>query len=162
MPTKLKALPFDDRNNSDFEAMTVRIRQGLETIRNNKALPATQINLARLAHCSRKTLSLRQWPIAELKRTKNERDTKHKDAEEEIPNESGNEENRERQLIKQVRNYQEQNGRLFDQVQHLEEQRSKSDLIISTLEQQVSWLTEQVRNLEKQLRMTKLSVVESG
>jgi chromosome segregation ATPase len=160
VPTKLKALPFDDRNNSDFEEMTVRIRQGLESIRKNKALNATQTTLARLAQCSRKTLSLRRWPIDELKRIKDERNTKHKNAEEEIPKESGNEENRERQLIKQVRNYQDQNGRLFDQVQHLQEQKSKADSIIGTLEQQVTGLTEEVRQLEKDLRMTKLGVVE--
>jgi hypothetical protein len=160
VPTKLKALPFDDRNNSDFEAMTVRIRQGLETIRNNKSLPATQTTLAKLAQCSRKTLSLRRWPIDELKRIKVERNSKHKDAEEKIPKQSGNEENRERQLIKQVRNYQDQNGRLFDQVQHLQEQKSNTDLITSTLEQQVIGLTEEVRRLEKELRKTKLAAVE--
>jgi len=160
MQAGLKALPFDDRNNRDFEEMTVRIRQGLELIRKKKSLDPTQATLEKLAQCSRRTLSLRRWPIEELKRIKDERNSKDKGFHEESPNESGFEENRERQLIRQVRNYQDQNGRLFDQVQHLEEQQSKSDLIISTLEQQVSGLTEEVQRLENQLRMTKMGVIE--
>jgi len=123
-------------------------------------LAPTQATLAKLAQCSRRTLSLRRWPVEELKRIKDERRSREKVPHEESPNESEIEQNRERQLIKQVRNYQDQNGRLFNQVQHLEEQQSKSVFIISTLEQQVSGLTEEVQRLEKQLRMTKLGVIE--
>jgi hypothetical protein len=159
MPAGLKALPFDDRNQRDFDEMTVRIRQGLEAIRKSKSLDPTQTTLAKLAQCSRRTLSLRRWPIEELKRIKDERRSREKVSQVESPNEEI-EHNRERQLIKQVRNYQDQNGRLFDQVQHLEEERSKSSLIISTLEQQVRGLSEEVQRLEKQLRMTKLGVIE--
>jgi len=160
MPAGLKALPFDDRNQRDFDEMTVRIRQGLESIRKSKSLDATQATLAKLAQCSRRTLSLRRWPIEELKRIKDECRSRKKDPHEESPKESEIEQNRERQLIKQVRNYQDQNGRLFNQVQHLEEQQSKSAFIISRLEQQVSGLTDEVQRLEKQLRMTRLEVVE--
>ncbi|HXM47850.1 MAG TPA: hypothetical protein VN956_08265 [Pyrinomonadaceae bacterium] len=160
MPAGLKALPFDDRNQRDFDEMTVLIRQGLESIRKSKALNPTQATLAKLAQCSRRTLSLRRWPIEQLKRIKDERRSREKDLHEESPNKSEIDQNRERQLIKQVRNYQDQNGRLFDQVQHLEEERSKSSLIISTLEQQVCGLTEEGQRLEKQLRMTKLGVIK--
>ena len=160
MSAGVKALPFADRNDRDFEEMTARIRQGLESIRKNRSLDPTQATLAKLARCSRRTLSLRRWPIEELKRIKDERRSKKKDSPEESLNKSEIEQNRERQLIKQVRNYQDQNGRLFDQVQHLEEERSKSSLIISTLEQQARGLTEEVQRLEKQLRMTKLGVIE--
>ena len=161
MPAGLKALPFVDRNDRDFEEMTARIRQGLESIRKNRSLDPTQAMLAKLAQCSRRTLSLRRWPIEELKRIKDARRSGKKDPHEESPNESEIEQNPERLLKKQVRNYQDQNGRLFDQMQHLEEQQSKSAFIISTLEEQVRGLTEEVQRLEKQLRMTRFGVIEN-
>jgi len=160
MPIGLRSLPFDDRNQRDFDDLTARIRQGLEVIRKKKSVKANQATLASLAQCSRRTLSLRRWPIDALKQLKDERRSREKDSHQESPNESENEQNQKRQLIKQVRNYQDQNGRLFDRVQHLEEEGSKSLLIISTLEQQVRTLKEEVQNLENQLRKTKLGVIE--
>ena len=160
MPIGLKVLPFDDRNQRDFDELTARIRQGLEVIRKNKSVKVGQANLANLAQCSRRTLSLRRWPIEALKQIKNERRSRENDSHEENLNETSIEQDREHQLIRQIRNYQGQNGRLFDQVQHLEEEQSKSVLIISSLEQQVSGLSEEVQRLEKQLRVTKLSVIE--
>src|SRR5689334_18660351 len=68
-----KALPFDERNQRDFNDMTARIRDSLDLIRKNRNLRATQDVLAELAKCSRRTLSLRVWPILELKKIKDAR-----------------------------------------------------------------------------------------
>jgi len=154
VPAGLKALPFADRNDRDFEEMTARIRQGLESIRKNRSLDPTQVTLAKLAQCSRRTLSLRIWPIEELKRIKEARPR----YEQPPTSDTAISVSKFHQCLleKQVKNYQRQNGELFDRVQDLEEEKSRSALALSTLENERDVLKEEVERLEKQLRRSKL------
>jgi hypothetical protein len=154
VPAGLKALPFADRNDRDFEEMTARIRQGLESIRKNRSLDPTQVTLAKLAQCSRRTLSLRIWPIEELRRIKESRPR----YEQQPPSDAAISVSKFHQCLleKQVKNYQRQNGELFDRVQDLEEEKSRSALALSTLENERDVLKEEVERLEKQLRRSKL------
>jgi hypothetical protein len=73
MRNELKRLPFDERNEQDFEDLTRRILDALALIRKDPSIPATQEKLAKLAECTRKTLHNRGWPITELKKIKEER-----------------------------------------------------------------------------------------
>lgn len=158
MPTGLKALPFDQKNQLDFDDMTNRIRQALELVQRSKSLKPTQTVLANLAKCSRRTLSLRRWPIEELKRIAKERRSGVSASNEKTtPN---IEKSRCDKLIEQIRNYQLENGRLFDRVQALEEEQSKSAFSIETLEQQRDEMAETIQRLEKQLRSSKIKLVD--
>jgi hypothetical protein len=158
----LKSLPFDEKNQLDFDEMTERIRTALDAIRKNKSLKATQNTLAKLAHCSRRTLSLRRWPVEELKRIKNQRNPEPA----EIKSVASAKRilrttQSEAQLIGQVRTYQAQNGTLFDRIQGLEEDKSRSALIQTTLEAQLSGARETIHELEMELRRTKLKAVKA-
>jgi Mg2+ and Co2+ transporter CorA len=156
----LKSLPFDERNQRDFEEITERIRTALDAIRKSKSLKPTQSTLARLAQCSRRTLSLRRWPIEELKRIKQNRNPNAAESESgSPPKRTGRTNQNEAQLIAQIRNYQDQNGKLFDRLQGLEEEKSRSVFIQKTLEEQLNASRETVRELERELRMTNLKVV---
>ncbi len=156
----LKALPFDERNHRDFEEMTQRIRGALDLIRTSRSLKPTQSTLAKLAGCSRRTLSLRGWPIVELKRIKTQRNPDgHKSESVGPTNKTAGTNQNEAQLIAQIRNYQKQNGRLFDRVQGLEEEKVRATLVQGILEEQVSALTERVGELEKEIRMTTFRLV---
>jgi Mg2+ and Co2+ transporter CorA len=157
----LKGLPFDERNQRDFEEITERIRTALEAIRKSKSLKPTQTTLARLAQCSRRTLSLRRWPIEELKGIKEKRNPGPVESKMSSPNRKLKTNQNEAQLIAQIRNYQNQNATLFDRVHALEEEQSRSALIRCNLEEQLRALRETVSELEKELRMTKLKVVPS-
>lgn len=158
----LKSWPFDEKNQLDFDEMTERIRAGLDAIRKNRSLKATQSTLAKLARCSRRTLSLRRWPVEELKRIKDQRNPEE-NKRESILSTKGflRTTQNEAQLIAQIRKYQAQNGTLFDRVQGLEEDKSRSALIQKTLEEQLSSARETISQLEKELRKTKLKVVKA-
>lgn len=161
MAVTLKSLPFDEKNQLDFDEMTERIRTGLDAIRKNKSLKATQSTLAKLAQCSRRTLSLRRWPVEELKRIKNKRSPDEVESESVLsPKRTLRTTQNEAQLIVQVRAYQAQNGTLFDRVQGLEEEKSRSALIQKTLDAELSAARETISELEKELRKTKLKVVK--
>jgi Mg2+ and Co2+ transporter CorA len=157
----IKSLPFDERNQRDFEEITERIRTALDAIRKSKSLKPTQSTLARLAQCSRRTLSLRRWPIEELKRIKANRNPDGAESEISSPTRKVRTNQNEAQLIAQIRNYQDQNGRLFDRVQGLEEEKARSALVQKSLEDQLTVSAERVRELEKEIRMTKLKLVEA-
>lgn len=143
-----KALPFDERNQRDFNDMTARIRDALDLIRKNKNLRATQDVLAELAQCSRRTLSLRVWPILELKKIKDAR-SNHINAVERKAD-VRNAVKTDSLLIKQVKNYQAQNGELFYRLQNLEEDKARSIAVISTLENQIQTLKEKLVSLEQE------------
>lgn len=149
-----KALPFDERNQRDFDDMTTRIRDALDLIRKNKSLRVTQDALAELAQCSRRTLSLRVWPILELKKIKDARSNHIKAVEGKadvlttVKTDS--------LLITQVKNYQIQNGELFDRLQNLEEDKARLVVVISTLEHQLQTLKEKLNSLERENRRAKL------
>ena len=44
-----KRMPFDERNDQDFEEVTNRIRNALSTLRADSSLKATEASLAELA-----------------------------------------------------------------------------------------------------------------
>jgi len=159
MPVRLKALPFDERNDRDFEDLTNRIRNGLDLIRKTKSLKPTQDTLAKLAKCSRRTLSLRRWPVEELKKIKHPPFVDRQSQTVAGAIKKGKGETPLTQLINQIRNYQDQNGQLFDRVQYLEEEQVTSALIRKSLEEDLEELRNQINQLEKQLRTTKLTVV---
>jgi hypothetical protein len=149
-----KALPFDERNQRDFDDMTARIRDALDLIRKNKSLRATQDALAEFAQCSRRTLSLRVWPILELKKIKEARSS-HLKAVEGKPD-VRTAVKTSSLLIKQVKNYQTQNGELFDRLQDLEEDKARLVVVVSTLEHQLQALKEKLNSLEREARRVKL------
>jgi hypothetical protein len=159
MPAALKALPFDKRNDQDFEDLTNRIRDGLALIRKSKSLKPTQDTLAKLAQCSRRTLSLRRWPIEQLKEIKNTPSGDDENQPVAATAGKGRGDGYETLLVTQIRNYQDQNGQLFDRVQYLEDEQSRWALIKTTLEEQRDALRERVYQLENELRTTKLTIV---
>jgi hypothetical protein len=161
MPTVLKALPFDERNDRDFDDLTNRIRSGLDSIRKSTSLKPTQDTLAKLAQCFRRTLSLRRWPIEELNRIKRNRKTEVTESTIVSPVQKKLRNQRESDLISQIKNYQEQNGLLFDRVQTLEEDQARSSLIQKALEEQLTASLQKVTHLEKESRITNLRVVET-
>lgn len=71
-PETPSALPFDERNQQDFMLVTKRIQDALELMANDRRLKRTEINLAKLAGCSRGTLRNRTWPIEQLHKLKEE------------------------------------------------------------------------------------------
>jgi hypothetical protein len=152
MPRVLTPLPFDQRNEKDFEEMTERIKHALDIIRKKKTIRATVKELAGLAApCSPKTLYLRSWPIIELKKIKEDRRINKGSVPKVIKGQRGNietEYNHEILLIKQVQNYQDQNGALFDQVQDLKAQ-------VSMLENAVKVITEEKAEAEEENRKLK-------
>lgn len=65
--------PYDARNEADYQKITNSIQAALKQIEQNSEEPATQVNLAKLAKCSRGVLRLRGWPIERLKSIKKQR-----------------------------------------------------------------------------------------
>lgn len=155
--TTAKPLPFDERNQRDFEELTARIQHSLNLIRKNHHLKATQETLAEVAHCSRRTLSLRVWPILELKRIKDSRSNHIKAGESkaESPSSVGT----DTRLIGQVKNYQIQNGKLFEQVQGLKEEKARMAVVIDTLEDQLRVAKKKLEAMEKESRRSTLRAV---
>lgn len=159
MRNELKRLPFDARNEQDFENLTRRISDALALIRKDPSIPATQDKLAEMAGCTRKTLHNRDWPITELKKIKEERKTnkdgKRKNTTVEHRLSAQKHIEREKLLIVQVRNLQGQNGELFDQVQNLEEQKSVLKDTVKVLEEEIIVLRDEKQKLERELRLLK-------
>jgi predicted RNase H-like nuclease (RuvC/YqgF family) len=158
MQSGLSRLPFDEQNEQDFEDLTQRILGGLATIRKNRSVPATQEKLAKLAGCARKTLHNRGWPIADLKKIKEERKANKNEPKKPTAARKLDEEvhiNREKLLVGQIRNYQEQNGKLFERVQDLEEQVASLNTTAKILEDETKSLKEDKRKLESEVRRLK-------
>jgi DNA-directed RNA polymerase specialized sigma subunit len=130
MRKELKKLPFDERNEQDFEALTLKIWDVIETIKKSKSIPATQEKLAELVGCTRKTLHNRGWPISELKKIKGERkaskDSKQKTNTVEHRLSADRHIEREKLLIEQIRNLREQNAKLFDRAQEMNDRAASS------------------------------------
>jgi chromosome segregation ATPase len=156
---ELKRLPFDERNEQDFEDLTRNIQDAVATIKKSRSIPATQEKLAELVGCTRKTLHNRVWPINELKKIKEERkankDSKPKNTTAEHRLSSENHIAREKLLIGRIRNLQEQNGKLFDRVQELEEQKEVLTDTAKVLEDEIVVLKDEIRKLERELRQLK-------
>lgn len=152
-----KPLPFTERNERDFDEMTARIRNSLDQIRKNRRLKTTQDTLADLAQCSRRTLSLRGWPIAELKNIKRLRSNQIRSVE--SKSDAPTSVRTETLLIRQVKNYQKQNGELFERVQDLQEEKARMAVVIDTLEHQLQVVREELEALEKESRRSKLRAV---
>jgi uncharacterized coiled-coil protein SlyX len=159
MLKELKRLPFEERNEQDFEDLTRKIWDAIATVKKSRSIPATQEKLAELVGCTRKTLHNRGWPITELKKIKKERkansDSKPKNITAEHRLSSENHIAREKLLIGQIRNLQEQNGKLFNQVQELEEQKAISNDTIKVLEDEILALKDVIRKLEAEMRKLK-------
>lgn len=66
------SLPFDERNQQDFMLVTKRIQDALEKMTQDRRIKRTEVNLAKLASCSRGTLRNRQWPMEQLQKLKEE------------------------------------------------------------------------------------------
>jgi SepF-like predicted cell division protein (DUF552 family) len=154
-------LPFEERNEQDFEDLTRRISDALALIRKGSSIPATQDKLAEMAECARKTLHNRGWPIAELKKIKEERKAgkgdkrKNTSAEHRLSAQTHVE--REKLLIGQIRNLQTQNGELFDRVQDLEEQESVLKDTVKVLEEEIVLIKDEKLKSERELRQLKQS-----
>jgi hypothetical protein len=159
MWNELRKLPFDKQNEQDFEELTRKIQDAIATIKKTRSIPATQEKLAELVGCTRKTLHNRGWPITALKKIKEERqakkDGKQKNTTAEHRLSVGKHIEREKLLIRQVRNLQEQNGKLFDQVQGLEEEKETLVDTNKVLEDEITILNDVKRKLETELQQFK-------
>lgn len=159
MRNELRRLPFDERNEQDFEELTQKIWDAITAIKKTRSIPPTQEKLAGMAGCTRKTLHNRGWPITELKKIKEERkankDNKPKNTTAEHRLNSETHIAREKLLIRQIRNLQEQNGKLFDQVQELEDQKAGLIDMTKVLENEIVILKDENRKLERELRQFK-------
>lgn len=155
---ELKKLPFDERNEQDFQNLTRRISDAITTIKKSRSIPATQEKLAELASCTRKTLNNRGWPISELKKIKEERKAR-KLKNTAIEHNVGMEQpiSREKMLIGQIRNLQEQNSKLFDRVQELEEQKETLASAAKVLEDEIAAIKDENQKLHGELRKLKQS-----
>ncbi len=149
MRDELRKLPFDERNEQDFEDLTRKIQDAIATIKKTRSIPATQEKLAEMVGCTRKTLHNRGWPITDLKKIKEERkdnkDSKQKNTAVEHRLSAEKHITREKLLIGQIRNLQEQNGKLFDRVQDLEEQKAISTDTVRVLEDEILVLKDEIR-----------------
>ncbi len=149
-----KSLPFDEKNESDFNAVTEKIGAALSTIENDANVPATCEQLAKLAGCSRKTLNNRGWPVEKLRQIKieckkhKEEQTKKRDCYADEDNVKSNEEI----LLLRVEAFQNENGRLFEQVQNLTEQLAVARDLSTSLDKTVNSLKEENFNLQNKLR----------
>jgi DNA-binding Lrp family transcriptional regulator len=65
--------PYDERNEADFQAITKRLEEALTVLEEDSSIRATQESLAKLANCSRGTLSNRIFPLERLKEIKKQR-----------------------------------------------------------------------------------------
>lgn len=159
MPKELKRLPFDERNEQDFEDLTRKIWDAIATIKKTRSIPATQDKLAELVGCTRKTLHNRGWPITELKNIKEERktnkDIKAKNTTVEHRLSAEKHITREKLLIGQIRNLQEQNGDLYDRLQESEDQRVVLIDTVKVLEDEIITLKDEKQKLERELRKVK-------
>lgn len=156
MRYELKRLPFDERNEQDFEDLTRKISDAIATIKKTRSIPATQEQLARLVGCTRKTLNNRGWPISELKKIKEERkNSKQKNTTVEHRLNAEKHIEREKMLIRQIRNLQEQNGKLFDQVQELEEEKLTLTYTAKVLEDEIIILKDEKQKVDRELRQVK-------
>lgn len=156
MRDELRRLPFDERNEQDFEDLTRKIQDAIATIKKTRSIPATQEKLAEMVGCTRKTLHNRGWPIAELKKIKEERKAskqKNNTVEHRVTAEKHIA--REKLLIGQIRNLQEQNGKLFDEKQELEEQKAILIDTVKVLEDEIIILKDEKRKLEREVRQLK-------
>ncbi|MEJ7849531.1 MAG: hypothetical protein WKF92_15725 [Pyrinomonadaceae bacterium] len=148
------SLPFEDKNESDFNSITEKIGVALSTIENDANIPATCEQLANLAGCARKTLNNRGWPIVKLRQIKTERKklkeekTKKRDFYADEENVKSNEEI----LLLRVENFQRDNGRMFEQVQSLTEQLASARELAASLDKTVNNLKEENFNLQNRLR----------
>lgn len=156
---ELKRLPFDERNEQDFENLTRNIQNAVATIRKSRSIPATQEKLAELSGCTRKTLHNRVWPINELKKIKEERkankDSNPKNITAEHKLSAEKHIAREKLLVIQIRNLQEQNGKLFNQVQELQEQKASLIDTVKVLESEISSFKDVITKFERELRLLK-------
>jgi len=165
MHKELKRLPFDERNEQDFEDLTRKIWDAITIIKKSRTIPPTQEKLAEMVGCTRKTLHNRSWPITELKKIKEERkankDSKPKNTTAEQRVISENHIVREKMLIGQIRNLQEQNAKLFDRLQELEDQKAVSEDTVKVLEDEIAILKDENRELRnlKQGRSRKTNIV---
>jgi chromosome segregation ATPase len=159
MLNKLKRLPFEERNEQDFEDLTRKIWDAIERIKKTRSIPTTQEKLAELVGCTRKTLHNRGWPITELKKIKDARkairDGKQKNTPAEHRLNSEKHIARARLLIGQIRNLQEQNSKLFDQVQELKEKEATLNDIVKVLENEINTRKNENQKLEMELRKCK-------
>ena len=162
MPKGQTRLPFDERNDHDFEEVTRKISDAIATIQRTPSIPATGNKLAQMAGCTRKTLHNRRWPLEKLKEIKERRTTVGRDGKPKKPTASdqlGTEQHatREKLLIAQIRNLQKQNGELFDRVQDLEEQKLGLIDTVKVLEVEIVTLRDENQNLGNELRKAKQS-----
>jgi chromosome segregation ATPase len=161
MRNDLGKLPFDERNEQDFEDLTKRISAAIAVIEKDQSIPATQDKLAELSGCTRKTLHNRGWPITKLKEIKEQRkagDCKSKNTIAERRLNTETHIAREKLLIVQVRNLQRQNGELFDRVQDLESEKSVLTDTVKVLEEEIIILKNEKQKIERELRQLKQSL----
>lgn len=134
---KEKLLPFDKRNEDDYQKITEKIEFALQKIERDGRIPATQEKLAELAECSRKTLNNRKYPIERLRQIKNDRKQKSLkiDNKEKISAKStlDNSDN----LNAMIKNYQKENGLLFNRLQDIEEQNKSLKLLVKFYEDEI-------------------------
>lgn len=64
---------YDERNNKDYDDITKRLNDALDTISGNPNLPATQQEVAKQSGVHRNTVRDREFPATRLKKIKKQR-----------------------------------------------------------------------------------------
>ena len=142
--SKRRRLPFDEANERDFNELTKRIQFALSEIRSNEAIKATESSLAKLAKCSRGTLSNRSWPLDELKSIQASRRANRKGRAKYPPDVA--------RLIERCKGLEEQLKNNRDELLRWKMECDDRDSRIRRLEHINGTLVKQKRQLEKQLK----------
>lgn len=169
MPKAYEPLPFDARNEADYNAITAKIQTALQEFEAGKLDFRTQEAFAQHVGVDKSTLHRpgRKWAIAEFDRIKKKRKDEAKISAINPPNKVTiehktaieNHLNRETLLVNQVKNLRRENSVLFDRVQELEEQNQSLLHIQERLQSQcdekavnIDQQHAQIKKLEQELR----------
>ena len=148
---KSTSLPFDERNQQDFLLVTKRIQDALEKMAADRRLKRTEVNLAKLAGCSRGTLRNRQWPMTQLEKLQ---------AEARATKESAEPEPRAIREQSRIERYREQLSKNRDELLVWKYKHDELRDRILTLEAQRDAFKKRADDLEAQLRSIAISTAQ--
>lgn len=165
--------PYDERNEADYRELTRKIRAGLEVLRKNPKIPATEKSLAKLSKCNRGTLRKRAWPLEGLRVIKRERKKAAQGDQEDTSSKQPTAEEihleDKKKLIEQLDMSRAENGRLFYELQEEQSKRKGLERVVEVLKAAKTALEQRVSELERECAkqkgaraQTKGIVVEFG
>lgn len=145
--------PYDDRNEADYQQITLNISLALELIDNNPEIPATQNDLARRARVSRGTLRLRKWPLDRLREIKERRKADRSNGSSVTSGKPAIEVHIDdkKHLLEQLKNSRSQNAVLVLEGREKDIENKKLRRALSVMQTAKTSLEEQCRKYESEL-----------